>query len=811
MTGKALTFERLADGLEDRFELRRVVAGTLTAQAFTAVEVESGREVTVWRTRGPLAKSDSKRFADRLGQLSGIQGVQPILRAGVDREDVGFAVLPNYDSKKIDSPARDMEELESRFNACVRIVEALHDRSVVCGDLCLDSFVMNDRGKVSLFAVLGDVLLQREEEEFNRARYLAFRPPEQAHGGVQSPSCDLYALGWLGDGLFASEVGQEEQKKGPPAWLKNILRATATKELRAGGVTATKLRSVIEQDGKGTTPESSDEFALMDVSSTTDGHSNPERDSLRPEGGTDPEDRESEDGAEKESYVRSTRASEGFDKGFSSGTSERISSVVKDVPALFGVSSRVSLLAVANVVALGVLFVSFLDVRSLNARVESDERAAINRHDAIQETLQTLYVSDDPIGHKKLVQELMTDGSPEDRRDIFLTLVSRSRRLGLARASDIVRGAYNPSNGREKFGSEAADGLMVVILDPALNKQSKVDGIAQLYELDPRTATVLAAALALDSGDAEPYRGILARAVADQVGVPDGGEHSPYALMLLLPDAHDLFSEDLVEVSEKIPASDIKWLLDVLGRKGRSEIATVAQLASRRQVTEGPHAIFLKELQMSVALSEGLRMSLVSGMLGKLSSVDIKRFGEWYGQGAPRVLQASIITAQDTEVRRAAFDALRSKPLHDTYVAQVLEFLDSSYGSDSSKYGGLVAVLALRDTVDEQTASRELELIKDAPRKRELLKRLVKGAPPEMLVVLLRRYSDSIEPLDIVDLLANPSVDVRKVAVESLARENDIMLLKLISQSYDEEQDPKVRAVYEAKIGVIRDRGRPTS
>jgi hypothetical protein len=371
----------------------------------------------------------------------------------------------------------------------------------------------------------------------------------------------------------------------------------------------------------------------------------------------------------------------------------------------------------------------------------------------------------------------------------------------------VVRVTYGEGSQSENFGADDTSAAILRVVDPALDQLSRVQGMTKLYDTDPKLATVLSAALALDSGDVEPYRGILARAVSDQVGVVNGGQHSPYALMLLLPDVHDLFSEDLVEISEKIPSDDIEWLLEELGRKGRSEISTVAQLASNRDVVSGPHAVFLKELQRSAALSEGLRMSLVAGILGKLSPTDIKRFSEWYGQASPRVLEASIITARESAVREAAFEALRTKPLSDTYVANVMEFLDSSYGGDSSKYGGLVAVLALREFVDDQTTDREFGVIQRAPRAKELLKQLINGAPPEMLIVLLRQYSGVMDPLDVVDLLSHKSKEVRKLAIAQLSNANDIMIMKLLSQGYDDEKDPEVRAVYEAKISVIRDRG----
>jgi hypothetical protein len=63
-----------------------------------------------------------------------------------------------------------------------------------------------------------------------------------------------------------------------------------------------------------------------------------------------------------------------------------------------------------------------------------------------------------------------------------------------------------------------------------------------------------------------------------------------------------------------------------------------------------------------------------------------------------------------------------------------------------------------------------------------------------------------MDQLDIVDLLAHPSPQIRVAAVSSLTNVNDIMLLKLISQSYEEEKEPTVRAAYEEKISIVKER-----
>jgi hypothetical protein len=135
-----------------------------------------------------------------------------------------------------------------------------------------------------------------------------------------------------------------------------------------------------------------------------------------------------------------------------------------------------------------------------------------------------------------------------------------------------------------------------------------------------------------------------------------------------------------------------------------------------------------------------------------------------------------------------------------------MDFIRTTYGSDSGRFAGLVGALALRDEVGEDILRRELEVVRNAPRSKELLRQLVRGAPVQALPVIVEMYSDSMDQLDIVDLLTHSSPQVRTVAVSSLSKVNDIMLLKLISQSYDDERDPDVRALYEEKISIVKER-----
>lgn len=475
---------------------------------------------------------------------------------------------------------------------------------------------------------------------------------------------------------------------------------------------------------------------------------------------------------------------------------------------LVATSSRGVILAVLNVIAFALLVYTWVLDRAAETSLEAQHvsQAAEEQDESGRAMMYELYASSSPTAYQEIAGLLAQTTDPNKRRELVKVLAFRARRQGLGQTSDIVLGQLGTLTTGETLGADEISQPLVRLLDPSLSSSARLEELARLYNLSPRLATTLAGASALDTGEAEPYRGIFAKAAAEDAGAGSEGERNPYALMLLNPDLHDLFSEDIVALEGRISGADLVWLLEQLGRQGRSEVSTVAQIAVRRGFEKGARVVFLQEVARSASLPQRIRSAIVSGALGKVTMDDVRRFGEWYGQGAPRVLEATILTTSEPSLRQAAFDALLAKPLGDPYIARVMDFIRTTYGSDSGRFAALVGALALRDDVGEDILRRELEVVRNAPRSKELLRQLVRGAPVQALPVIVEMYSDSMDQLDIVDLLTHSSPQVRTVAVSSLSKVNDIMLLKLISQSYDDERDPDVRAVYEEKISIVKER-----
>jgi hypothetical protein len=333
-----------------------------------------------------------------------------------------------------------------------------------------------------------------------------------------------------------------------------------------------------------------------------------------------------------------------------------------------------------------------------------------------------------------------------------------------------------------------------------------LEQVTALYETDPRLSVVIAGSLALDTGSLDSFWGVFARSAADQLGVVDAREHSPVALMLLIPDVRDLFSEDVFSLQSRLSEIDISWLLAELGQRGVVELGQLARLANNRKIVDGARSVFLIELERSATIDSVVRSALVSGALGQLTESHVRSLSQWYGEGAARVLQAGIITSGELTVRRAAFEVLRSKPIADEYVAKVLEFVQSTYKEHSGDYAKVVAAIALRDVLSRDAVRANVQGLQRVPHLKELLRTVVRGAPPEVVEVVLDIYEREIDPVDTIDLLGSSVKRVRLAAISHLSHVNDALLLTLIRQAYEEEKDPEVRSAFETKISTIKDR-----
>jgi len=785
MNGGVGKWQVLNGNIAEYYRMREMVASTYSAQAFKASNIRSREEVVVWITRAPIASRETERFERRLRKLFGAPQVQQIALCGVDKENLGYAVLPPYKGRGIGWRFKNAAELERRFLGCLRIVEGLHAKAISCGDICPESFVLDSDGSISLFSVLGDVALENRFDETGPRPHEKFRSHEQRVSGIQSPASDVYALAWMAEDLFTHKPDNKNgQSITPPAWLKKALRAVSSPGSNEEVTSALALRLILEEavaaDSAGSSESATEvDFALVKIPNEADD-------------------------------AKLKGDSMGADVNRGDGSEESISSSADSIrgrwiDAVLGPANRVIILFLLNVIALGGLFLSFVLERDGGKGASNVQALTVARRVESQE-IRDLINSDAPPAHQALVDQLQGSAEPSRTEFIARGILERSRRLGLMRTSDVALRFSQRHGGFDALRAAASSAVLARLLDPSIALDSRLEQVTALYETDPRLSVVIAGSLALDTGSLDSFWGVFARSAADQLGVVDAREHSPVALMLLIPDVRDLFSEDVFSLQSRLSEIDISWLLAELGQRGVVELGQLARLANNRKIVDGARSVFLIELERSATIDSVVRSALVSGALGQLTESHVRSLSQWYGEGAARVLQAGIITSGELTVRRAAFEVLRSKPIADEYVAKVLEFVQSTYKEHSGDYAKVVAAIALRDVLSRDAVRANVQGLQRVPHLKELLRTVVRGAPPEVVEVVLDIYEREIDPVDTIDLLGSSVKRVRLAAISHLSYVNDALLLTLIRQAYEEEKDPEVRSAFETKISTIKDR-----
>lgn len=762
MTGAVIGFKKLAGRVSSSFRLGARVATTYSADAYRVEGRLSQAGDVLWKTRDSLCPTFAEKFLSRLELLTAHPAVAPIIQYGIDGDNVGYALINSSGLIPILSQGVEGVDAETLFTEATLLVESLHARNITCGDISQESFAVRKDGRVVLFAPLGDPETEAEGDESLRLQHVRFRLPAQ-RAGAPTPKEDVYALCQVALKVDRGQ-GDLSANSTTRVALANLLKADAAGESDFPLESVQSLRVALQKEGVELPPARE-----LSTDDTAGGKTREVTLKL----GRIPEVRQSGEGLGRRGLRHRLIGSSG-------GT------------------GLTRVLVLLNLCALGLL------VWLIYAPTKSSAFVPFEQRQSEVEFFNRLVMSDDPLAHGKLEKEFRESITPERRALALRAMMARSRRLGLLRGADVVLSIAQQRGvgGGTEIPPELAFGISV--LDPLKSNQAKRELLSSSYSSSPQFVTSLAAALALDSKDSATYHDIFVRAAEEQLAMSQAAGKNDLALMLLIPDVHDLFSEDLVLRGEELSAEDVKFLLSEMARRERCGIATVAQLAAKKGVSAELGTVFLRELQRSSGLEPKVRAALVSGALGNFSEGDVDALAEWYAPGSARALEAAILSSQDPTIRKKAFEALRSKPLGDGYVSGVFEFIQATYGADSERFAPLVATLALREVAAPAVIKGGLSVVPDAPSNRKLAQRIIRKAPGSVVLIALPELHTFLEPTDLTDLLAHPEKAVRLQALPYLSSANDILVLKLIQQAYEQEQDEEVRRAYQDNIATIR-------
>jgi hypothetical protein len=382
----------------------------------------------------------------------------------------------------------------------------------------------------------------------------------------------------------------------------------------------------------------------------------------------------------------------------------------------------------------------------------------------------------------------------------------RARGNGLAQSSDHVR-AWSQTQTIAARRSPLGE-TSLRLLDPALPVGVRIELLEGAKVFDRQFVVGLAAALSLDLQQVESFRPVFETAAAISFGVDPTAlqGRSVGSLMMAIPEISNLFAEQIGDKRSLVSDTDILWLLPELTRRQLPGIKRLAGQVIARKLVSDSARVFLEVLSRKSSIPARVQISLVNCALAQADKSDVVSFAGWYDSDAEKSLWALILTSEDKEVGARGYDALAAKPLLSPGISELYDYVRAEYHSERAVVGRVVAALALESVLSDEVFAGAIDGLDRLPKGKDLVKIVLKGPSTRAVREVIKRYDALIDRSQLLDLLKKPDPLVRAVAIEALSSSNDIGVLKILADSYAEEIDPTVRAVYEKRISTIRER-----
>jgi hypothetical protein len=809
----------------DYFSIESPITSSRSGDLGRAVDLSRDEPVLLWVMRHGLAlQSDApERF---LGRLKKFQDIVPIgqilLQAGVDSTGVGFVSLKPLEGGPLQSGSKGtgastragMAEGERRLVAAVRLVEAVHQGGLVCGDLCASSFWVDRAGELLFTGVLGsfdsDVQATSLLPSPEIAQYFA---PEQL-SGIQSQASDVYALGVLGyyllsgvlpfDGVGLDAGGGRTEPRpiseavsGAPLWAEEVLARCLSADPVDRYPTAGELL-------KGIAEARQRAFSQADLP------------------------------ARKSSQVTAQKGSGAQSAGLTTGRSVAPWAQAADADsasrsaeesAEASLFQRLRLpVAVVAVFVMSAIVGAQLTSRGLGGKAGEGEAPAhdgaitdnpkIKRVIEVRESskeelseaaasFDALVSSDDPLAHVELVRSVVEARSPQIRELAQRSLTQRVRRLGMIRSAEqLMQWARTIPSGSTPPAYEP----ILKALNATLPIDARTAELRKAYVSDPRVALRIAAAIALDAQNIAEYQELLSQLVGDSLALEDARSYAGLALIMAHPELALTFGDDVVQRRGELSDGDVLWLLGVLGNRNDYNVRAFASLAVERGILTPLRREYLEVVRDRQDVPPDVLQALVKGAAGALTAEDIGAIGRWFDREVERILMVVCAEVDDPALRVEAFDILAGKTLTKQPSAMLVDWVRRNAWENRSQFVRSIGVLGNLGKVSDEEAKEAFRAFEPLLKDSRVINAMLDTNDPFVTKLILERYSASLGLGSLLSMLRNKDKEVRILAIQSLKNFNDVGALKLILDSYDQETDPAVRTAYQENFWMIRER-----
>jgi serine/threonine protein kinase len=795
------------------FDLESKISSTHNADLFKARDRSRGAHMLLWIGRQPLPLN-SPAVRSFLKRMSAIKRLDPPVTSlesfGVDSAGLPFCIFPTFDGYAITTGNAEGSEAERRFISCLKLVDRLHAQGLVCGDLCGNSFWVDRRGEVRFIGVLGavetDALGQKNLPLEEVVQYIS---PEQNNNGKIDARSDVFALGVLAYKLFSQNYPFDLDR------LRQSSEDSKTSEIYAYN----PLNQVMNNP-----PAWGDQIVSTCLL-------------------LDPKDRYSSAGSilsavyqirENISASEKTPAKTGRETRPINRSDSKLLKVSKPINTSQVVeeesdkktNSQSRLFIKAGIVVLTVFVLSFLMFKELfiaTNKNESNLESALEFHgQAIKDTGITMPVgdskgsgsekaeyyskmvmSDDPIYHAVLIKAAQDAQLDEDRMQAETAILDRARRLGLRRSVEVVKPWLRTiKTGALPAGYEPT----LRALDKTLPAEARDSALRQAYAGNPRVIMRLTAALALDTDDYEKYQKVLAQLVGDASNGEDLSSRSLLSLLLYHTDLASIFGDDAVQRKEKIPDSDVVWLLSILAQRNDIQVRAIASLAVDRKLLSPIREYFISSIRDREDLPLDILNALVKASTGTLKKEDMSSFGNWYDRHCEGILLAIAADAPDQETRLEAFEIVSAKSFILEPATTLINWIRNNAWDKRTEFAQSIGVLSHMEFYDFEQILKSVSVFEPYLKDQTVMAALLDNKQPQIVKALLQKYMKHVGLGRRLALLEYPDKEVKMMAIASLKSMNDVFGLKIILDHYAKEKDPEIKKLYQETFEVIAEK-----
>jgi hypothetical protein len=804
--------------LREHFAIEAHLTSTRAADAYKAVDTRSNSAVILWKQRHPIAPDSelAQQFCARLEALREIDPpVVQLLSFGVDAEGIAYCMLPPLDALPIAARVPlEAPEAERRVMACLRIMDALHKKSIVCGDICASSFFQQRDGEVLFIGVMGS--FDREATSTSAIPpldTLHFVAPEQRSGVGLDLASDVYSLGVLIYFFFSGTyphgrqplVGATAAAIKPltqinpriPAWLDQIvLNCLADSSAQRYANASELLKAFVA--GRSALSQPAKPPLLVERAMTV--HAGSQLTLSKTFPGQGALTNQATSRAAAPAKLRSSMSR----------------------PMVVGSLGIVFLIVVYAALSMGsspsgdgtspegervVSHLGAAGNEGLREVIEQvgDQAATLEKK---REQMQKLSASDDPLAHALLVQTAVDTSDSSLRSAAEEAILSRARRHGLVRVADQARQWF-----RLQGPAQDAEGKRVVAtgyetflkaLDVTVPFDVRAGFLRELYPSNQRIILRIVAAFALDTQQYQEYQALLAPLVGDASALEDATKRSTLALILYQPELNLAFGDDAIQQLSHLPDQDVLWLLTVFAERNDVNVRALAQQALERSLLSPLRAWFASVIKEREHLSPDIVLSLVRASAGKVGKDDIGSLSAWYDETSERALLAICADTYPEDLLLEAFDVLAGKSLSLEPAKALIAWIRKQRWDDRQLFVRAVGVFGSLSVVGEEQAVEVLANLKQELSNTPIVRILINTQQTELVRLLAQRQSDILGLGTLLMLLSYPDIETKKAALFALRDTKELGALQIVLEAYKREKDPELRELYKQYFWAVR-------